>query len=213
MGGGVEVKKVAFMLPQGWTKAESEDKSVAAAVPPGFRQGANTIFGMGNPFAGNIANDPAAAQMTTDEKRALEQMSSSMSEMAKEDEMKNLDKLAKKGIILHCVSTGKPTPGEELTRFYVKKKSQNMNWTWLDSDASEQDCFKEKQKATEVKLPIGLAHRMQATWQLGDGASYTQISYLIPNGRDLFVLRFITVEPPEVITRNEKEVAESLRIN
>ena len=212
--GGIQVQNVGFVLPQGWVKATSDDKTVSLAVPPGFRYGANNMFGTVNPFESmGSTNDPSAPTMTADEKKSMEQIGKTLSEGVKEDELKNLDKLAKKGIILNCISTGKPVIGEELTRFYVKLKSQNNNWTWIDADASEQDCFLQKQKSVEVKLPIGLAHRMQATWQLTDGSNYTQISYLVPKGSNLYVLRFITVESPEVITRNEKAVADSLRIN
>lgn len=151
--------------------------------------------------------------MSADEKKSMDSFVESMDRAAKEDEMKNLDELKKKGIILQCITTGKGTIGEEITRFYVKKKTNNSNWTWPEIDASEQDCFKNKQKATAVKLPIATAHRMQDSWQMADGANYTQISYLVPRGRDLFVLRFITVEAPEAITTYEKTVAESLRIN
>ena len=214
MGGGVQVKRVAFVAPKGWAKGESDDKSVTLAIPPGFRQGANSFFGTSsNPFAAMAANDPSSSQMKAEQKKNVGETTKVLDEVAKEDEMKNLDALAKKGIILHCISTGKPVIGEEQTRFYVKLKSQNSNWTWPDVDGSEQDCFKEKQTAKEVKLPIGLAHRMQANWQLQDGSNYTQISYLVPSGRDLYVLRFITVESPEVITTHEKEVADSFRIN
>ena len=211
--GGVQVKRIAFVLPKGWAKADSDDKEVSLAVPPGWRYGANNLFGTTNPFAAGAPNDPANAQMSPDEKKKMEELSKGLSDVVQEDERRNLEKLAQKGIILHCVATGKPIIGEELTRFYVKKKTQSNNWTWPATDASEQDCFKNKQEAVEVKLPIGLAHRMQASWQLTDGANYTQISYLIPSGNDLYILRFITVEAPEVITAHEKEVANSLRIN
>ena len=211
--GGFEVRKVAFTLPAGWVKAESEDKSVSIAVPPGFRYGANNMFGTTNPFEGLASNESSAPAMNPEDKNAMESLAKGLSEGVKEDEMRNLDKLAMKGIILKCISTGKPVIGEELTRFYVKRKSQSINWTWPDVDASEQDCFKEKQKAKEVKLPIGLAHRMQATGQQIDGSNYTQISSLVPKGNELYVLRFITVEQPEVITAHEKEVADTLRIN
>ncbi len=213
MGGGVEHKKVAFVLPQGWVKADSNDKDVSLAVPSGWRQGANTLFGTGNVADILATNDPSAPKLTADEAKNIEDITKGFDRINKEDELKNLDKLAQKGIILHCVSTNQKVIGEELTRFYVKKKSQSSNWTWLDTDGSEQDCFNSKQIAKDVTLPIGLAHRMQATWQQTDGAMYTQISYLIPNGRDLYVLRFITVESPEVVTTIEKEVADSLRLN
>jgi hypothetical protein len=210
-GGGIQTKKVVFVLPQGWTKAESEE--VAFAVPTGWRKGANGLFGTTNPFEIGAPNDPSAPPMTAEEKKMSEDVSKTLSDMGKESELENMEKLRKKGIILQAISTGKPVIGEDLTRYYVKKKSQNSNWTWADVDGSEQDCFLNKQKATEVKLPIGLAHKMQATWQKSDGANYTQISYLVPKGSDLYILRFITVEPPETITSIEKEVAETLRIN
>ena len=130
MGGGVEHKKVAFVLPQGWVKAESNDKDVTLAVPSGWRQGANTMFGTGNMSDMLATNDPSAPKMTPEDSKALEDFSKTMNRVNKEDELKNLDKLAQKGIILHCVSTNQKVIGEELTRFYVKKKSQSSNWTW-----------------------------------------------------------------------------------
>ena len=211
-GGGNQLRKVAFVLPQGWTKAETDDKELAFAVPSGWRQGANTFGGTGNPLEGLIPNDSSAPPLNPDEKKTLDDLNNSFSRMAKEDELKNLDDLRKKGILLQAVLMGKPIVGEELTRFYIKKKSQSSNWTWADTDASEQDCFAAKQKATEVKLPIGLAHRMQATWQLSNGSNYTQISYLIPRDSDLFILRFITEEPAETLTSIESTVAQSVRI-
>lgn len=211
--GGLQTRRVAFVLPQGWVKAESDDKGVAIGVPSGWRYGANSMFGVTNPFESIGTSDSNGPPISPEDKKSTEDLMKGMSQVVKEDERRNLEALAAKGIILHCVSTGKPTIGEELTRFYVKKKSQNANWTWPEIDVSEQDCFLTKQKSTEVKLPIGLAHRMQATWQLVDGSNYSQISYLVPNGNDLFVLRFITVESQDIIVRIEKEVSDSLRIN
>jgi hypothetical protein len=211
--GGIEVRKVAFVLPQGWTKAEDENKEVAFAVPSGWRKGVNTLFGTDNPFGAGMPSDPSAPPMTAEEKKMLEDLSKGMSEISEQSELRNLEELRKKGIILQAISTGKPVVGEELTRFYVKKKTQSGNWTWPEVDASEQDCFFNKQTSTEVKLPIGLARRMQATWQLNTGSNHTQISYLVPRGRDLYILRFITDEPAETITSIDKEVAQSLRIN
>ncbi len=100
--GGIQPTKIAFTLPKGFTKAESDDKSVTLAVPSGWRQGANNMFGTSNPF--DMANAPApSSSQTAEEKKTMEDLSKSLSGVINEDERRNLEKLAAKGIILHVV--------------------------------------------------------------------------------------------------------------
>jgi len=136
-----------------------------------------------------------------------------MNEISKDEEEAHLGRLKKKGIILMCTSKGKRILDEDPTRFYVKLESQNGNWTWEDAAKAQADRFNGKITPTTVTLPIGKAYRMQQTWQKANGAMHTVIVYAIPNGRDLYSLRFITEEPAEVVTSIEKQVADSLRIN
>ena len=163
-------------------------------------------------MAGNTGSEGTGA--TNDELgKALGDMVKQSEAEAKKEEQAALDKYKAEGIILHCVNSSRPTPGEKPTTFYLKKQSQGGNWTWEDAEKSEVGQFKNKPKATKLTLPTGQALRFQDTWQLIDGANYTQVSYVIPNGKDLYTLRFITEESAETVTGIDKQVAESLRIN
>ncbi len=144
---------------------------------------------------------------------AIHDMENQVDADSKKEEEAALAKLKEEGIIIHCVNSSKPIPGEKPTQFYVKKQSQGGNWSWEDAEKSEFGQYKTKPKATKVTLPIGQASRMQDTWQLVDGANYSVISYVIPNGKDLYTIRFITEEPIETLTAIDKQVAESFRIN
>lgn len=214
VGGGIQTKRIGFVMPSGWTKAESDDKSVTVGVPPGFKFGVDKMM-EGNLF-GTDSNSPQGSnqpQLSADDKKFMEQMNSAMHEMSKEEEEAHLDRLKKNGIVLMCTSTGKPTLDEDRTRFYVKRESQNTNWTWEDAAKAQAEKFNGSVKPEMVKLPIGQAYRMEKTWQMQNGAMHTLIVYAIPNGRDLYSLRFITEEPKEVVTRIDHQVADSLRIN
>ncbi|MBS1725829.1 MAG: hypothetical protein JST51_03855 [Armatimonadetes bacterium] len=224
-GPAINTTKTAFALPPGATQADSDDKTVSLGVPSGWRVGvsssmsqADLMSGMGSsggdsgmppmPSGGDSGNGDAAAAVD-----ALNKMSAQMEADAKKAEAEALAKLKEKGIIIHCINSSKPIPGEKPTQFYVLKQSQGGNWNWADAEKSEDGQFKTKPTATKVTLPIGQALRMQDTWQLVDGANFTQVSYVIPNGKDLYSIRFITEESPEVVTTIDKQVAESFRVN
>lgn len=216
-GPAIQVKSVALDLPAGWTKGASDDGSVQLGIPSGWRQGVDRmmevpLLGGASEMQANsspVPNDPNA----TEGAKAVEQMSNAMTQMSNEAEQEELDRLKKKGIILNVISQGaKPVIGESRTRFYVQKKTQGGNWSWDDAHQQERDVYFHKPVAKEVNLPIGLAHRMDETITKVDGGVKTTISYLIPNGKNLFILRFITQEQATVIQSIEKQVAETVRI-
>lgn len=213
IGGGVQTNKVAFVLPSGWAKAESTGKEATVGVPPGWRHGVDRLMEPGAMTTPD-PNAPQNPQMTAEDKKTMEGFANVMNQLSQQAEADELDRLAKRGVILHCISTGaKPTIGEERTRFYLKKQTQNSNWNWPDAAATERDKYLHKPVPKQVKLPVGEATRMEETRQQVDGSSYTIVSYLIPNGRDLYTLRFVTQEAATQVTSIEKQVAESLRIN
>jgi hypothetical protein len=217
----IVVKSSAEAIPGGWTKGASEDQSVTLGVPSGWRQGADRGMTPADMMPGGLdsgGTDPSGMPMGGDggagseASQALGGMMANMEKEAAEEEKKAMEALKAKGIILQCVSTGKPTIGEERTRFYVKKESQGGNWSWDEADAKEAGSYVKKPTPTTVQLPIGTAHRMEESRQLIDGSTRTHVSYIIPNGKDLYLLRFVTVEQGNVVTSIDKEVAQSLRI-
>ncbi len=214
-GPAISVKKAAPLLPSGFTKGESDDKVASLGVPPGWRQGVDRMMTMGSALAdvGASAGGDSAQPMPEDLSKSLDDMTKQGEAEADAKEKESLEKLKAKGIIINCINSSKPTPGEERTHFYLLKQSQGGNWTWEDAEKSEVGQYKTKPKATKVTLPIGEALRMQDSWQLIDGMNYTMISYVVPNGPDLYTLRFITEESPETVTSIAQQVAESLRIN
>ncbi len=212
-GPALTVKKVPFSLPAGFTEGASDDKVVQLAIPSGWRQGVDRLsgsMGMGDLSGlagGTMPSDPDAA-------KAIQQMSADIDKAESEGEKKELAKLKEKGIIIHCITVGaRPTIGETRTRFVVHKETKGSNWNWDDAHQLEAGAYLHKPVAKEVDLPIGKAHRMEETKTLVDGGVYTIISYVIPNGKDLYSLRFITQESASVIQQIEKQVADSIRIN
>lgn len=216
-GPAIVVTKTAFVLPPGATQAQSDDKSVTVGLPGGWRVGVSggmsshdMMSGMvGDAGSGASGDNSASGELG----KALGDMAKQNEAEMKKEEQEALEKYKAEGIILHCVNSSKPIPGEKPTAFYIKKQSQGGNWSWEDAEKSEVGQYKTKPKAAKIALPIGQAIRMQDTWQLVDGANYTEISYVIPNGKDLYTLRFITEESAEVLTGIDKQVAESFRIN
>jgi hypothetical protein len=218
-GPAIETKKVAFVLPTGWTKGASDDQLVELGIPSGWRQGVDRMMespmlGAGSGL-GDIPVPPASSDPNaSDASKSIEQLSNAMTEMSNEAEREALERLKKKRIILNVISTGaRPTIGEARTRYYVQRYTQGGNWNWDSAHANERDHYLHKPVARELDLPTGKAHRMEETKTLVDGGTYTIISYLIPNGKDLYALRFITQEQATVIQSIEKQVAESIRIN
>ncbi len=207
----IQTKATAFALPPGHTKGASEDGVVEIGIPSGWRQGVDRmmespLLGQGNEFGSSAPSDPEAS-------KAVEQMSNALTQMSNEDEQEALDRLKKKGNILNVISVGnKPIIGEARTRFYVQKATQGGNWSWDAAHEFERGQYFHKQVAKEIDLPTGKAHRMEETKTLIDGGMKTTISYIIPNGKDLYCLRFVTQENADVIKSIEKQVAESIRI-
>jgi hypothetical protein len=211
-GPPIQVKSTSFVLLDGFAKGASDDGAVEIAIPSGWRQGVDRMMeapllgqsgGMGETSA---TSDPEAT-------KALEQMSGAFTEMSNDAEREALEKLKKKGNILNVISLGsKPIIGEARTRFYVQKTTQVANWSWDSAHQLERDQYFHKQAGKEVDLPIGRAHRMEETITKVDGGVKTTIGQLIPNGKDLYCLRFVTQDDANVIKSIEKRVAQSIRI-
>ncbi|MDH4389626.1 MAG: hypothetical protein QE269_12965 [Fimbriimonas sp.] len=208
----IEVKASSFVLPTGFAKGATDDGAVEIAIPGGWRQGVDRM--MESPLLGQSGGMGETSAISDPEAtKALQDMSGVFAEMSNEAEREALEKLKKKGNVLNVISmSNKPIIGEARTRFYVQKTTQGANWSWDSAHQLERDQYFHKQAAKEVDLPIGKAHRMEETITKVDGGVKTTISYLIPNGKDLYCLRFVTQEDANVIKSIEKQVAQSIRI-
>ncbi|HLO97287.1 MAG TPA: hypothetical protein VK171_01720, partial [Fimbriimonas sp.] len=214
-GPAITAKRVAFELPAGFTKAESEDGTVALGVPTGWRAGVDRmmdmagITGMSSDSGGGDASgftgmpdgggDMSGGQPQSDTQASIEALNQSMQKMSEEAEQEELARMAKKGVILHVIGGGKPIIGEERTRFYVKKTDEGRTWNWESAERTERDRFLHKPKWTEVDLQIGKVHMAEESRQQIDGSNKTLIVYLVIDGTALYSVRFITQETPELV--------------
>lgn len=208
-GPAIVPKEVAFTPTNGMTEGGSDDGKVKIGIPSGWRQGVDRAMsgfdsGMLGQGDGSTPQGEAGA--------ALEQLSKEIDKMGDEAEKEQLEKLKAKGIIVHVINGSKPIIGEQRTKFIVKRESDSANWTWEMAEKFEKKQFLHNQTPKTVQLPIGEARRFEETRQLVDGANFTQISYIVISGKDLYSLRFITEEAPEAVKSIDKQVAESLRI-
>lgn len=222
-GPGITAKRVAFELPAGFTKAESEDGKVVLGVPTGWRAGVDRMLEMSgmSSMLGSSPSDmgggdappiPTDGQPQSDTQASIDALNQSMQKMSEEAEQKELADLAKKGVILHVIGGGKPIIGEDRTRFYVKKTEEGGNWTWEAAERTERDRFFHKPKWSEVDLQVGKAHMAEESRQQIDGSNKTIIVYLVIDGGTLYSVRFITQETPELIKSIARPVMDTFRI-
>jgi hypothetical protein len=143
----------------------------------------------------------------------LQQMSADFQNSANEAEIKQLEDLAKKGVLIHVIAEGaKPIPGEARTRFYVKKTTEGGPMSLVDAAEKERGQYAFKPKYDTIQLPIGEAIRCKQSNGLRDGGTLHQISYVVVDGNDMYSLRFVTQEAAQTIESIAEQVAQSWRI-
>lgn len=201
-------------LDAGWAFTESRDHVVTLAVPPGWRSGADTFAGNLSDLASSIGNSSSQAQTPSDPNMStdMQNLAQKVDQQNQQAEQKALDDLLKKGIVINVVNGSKPIPGEERTRFFVKKTHSDSAVSLQEAIENERSHYAFKPKPSEVALPIGKAAKMSADDNLKDGATLHQISYVIVDAGDTYVLRFVTEEDLQAIQSIAGVVANSLRI-
>ncbi|MEZ0324881.1 MAG: hypothetical protein ACAH95_03175 [Fimbriimonas sp.] len=200
----VHVKNVPEQAPPSWTMAHSPDGKVSIAVAPGWRYGVDRM-----PMI-----DLGALQSSDPEGgKPLEQMTSDMQNSADQEELKELEEMAKRGIVINVISEGtRPIPGEARTRYYVLKTSHGGPISLVEAADIERKHYVLKPKYDTIQLPIGEALRCQAKEELRDGGVRHQISYVVVDGNDMYSLRFVTQESAQTIEAIAEPAAQSLRI-
>jgi len=142
----------------------------------------------------------------------IQQMAQNMDAQSKQEEKEGLAKLEAKGIVINVINGSKPISGEQRTRFYVKRVHDAAIGSLEDAAEAERKHFGAKDKPTAVKLPIGNAYRVSEDDSLRDGMTMHQISYIVVDDADTYLLRFETEEDAQAITAVAEAVANTLRI-
>ena len=201
-------------LDPGWTFTESRDHAVSLAVPSGWRAGADSAMGNLSELAASVGNASAGGQPQSDPNVGpdMQNLAQKVAQDSQKEEQSALANLERKGIIINVVNGSKPIPGEERTRFFVKKTHSDGSVSLLEAVENEQTHYAFKPKPTDIALPTGKAAKLSADDSLKDGATLHQISYVIVDGGDAYVLRFVTEEDAQSIQSVAAAVANSLRI-
>lgn len=215
-GAGIHVTEAPpAQLPSGWSTAQSSDKTVTIGVPGGWRYGIDTTMSTMPGMAADMGQPSGNSQLPNDSSglgAQIQQMEHNMSEQSKKEEKEGLAKLEEKGIILNVINGSKPIPGEQRTRFYVKRVHDSGVNSLEAAAEAEQKHYGAPDKPTPVKLPIGHAFRIAKDDNLRDGMTMHQISYIVVDDADVYLLRFETEEDAQSIQSVAEAVAQTLRI-
>ena len=186
--------------PAGWQVAESSDKQVSMGIAPGWRRGA--------PGAMNMIDIGTSGMGTED-------MSSEgvnrLEKMQQEEDAKAAAELEKKGIIISCIDSSKPIPGEARTQYKVKREKKGP-MSLEDATAAAKEGEYGASAPTYVEMPIGKVGCLHITNNLKDGGVVTKIIYVVCNGEDIYTIYFITENAPSTIESIADPVMQSLRI-
>jgi len=187
-------------MPADWKLAQSSDKTVSLGVASGWRQGA--------PGSMNVA-EMATSGMGT-EGMSPEGMSQ-LDKMQQESDAQAAADLEKKGIVISCIDSSKPIPGEARTQYRVKREKKGP-MSLEDATAAEKGQQIGAGAPTYVELPIGKAGYLHVTDNLKDGGVVTKIIYIVCNGEDVYTISFITENAASTIESIADPVIQTLRI-
>ncbi|MBN9501720.1 MAG: hypothetical protein BGO01_15385 [Armatimonadetes bacterium 55-13] len=187
-------------LGQGWDLAESSDKTVSLGIAPGWKRGGANSMNMMEFATSGMGTEG----MTQEALAQLEQ------EQQKND-AEVAAELEKKGIVISCIDSSKPIPGEERTRYTVKREKKGPMTLEAAAEAAKEDLIDEK-GPTMVDLPIGKAARFDSKSTLRDGGVVTKVVYILCNGDDVYTVSFITENDANSILQVVDPVIQTLRI-
>jgi hypothetical protein len=200
-------------LPPGWTNFQDPESGVSIGIPPGWAEGtglaadsplANSPLGGGDTSA-NVDPNSDAGQAAA----ALGQMTQGIEQ---QNEQRARADLRSKGVVINVTDGSKSTIGEQRTRFYVKQTKHGGDYTLEMATLDEKGHLLNAGAGTDVTLPVGKAHRYRADNTMVTGDKETQISYVLDDGPNTYVIRFISTNLPTVFDAFEKQVAESFRV-
>lgn len=144
---------------------------------------------------------------------ALNQMSAGMRAESAAEEAKEMARLHEKGIIVQVVDTSaKPIIGEQRTRYMVKRIAHDYNITLDEASQEERKFLMGAKEPQNITLPIGPAIKYEAEITTIGGDKVNRISYVVADGHNSYILRFISTNNPTAIQQVGDEVAKTWRI-
>jgi len=199
-------------LPAGWETADSPQDGVSIGVPSGWRPGTGRAIMASDLMSSGVdsgaGSDPNAA---SDPNSGLGAMVNNMQEQSNLEEAKAMEELRKKGTIIHVIDSSRPIPGEERTRYYVKKFTHDSDYPLDEAAADEKEAMKNEEKPETVNLPVGKAIRYYAQFKTIGGDTVTHISYVLADGKVSYVVRFAQTGENPTITGIDRQVMETFR--
>jgi hypothetical protein len=165
-------------------------------------------------------NSPDSTQNSPDSSQGsamdaqMESLKSQINAQSEQQAKEALAKLREKGIFLHIIDGSKPIPGEERTRYYVKKVDHNGNWSLKMACDDEVEYFKGwgADKPKLVNLPIGPVYKIAADYKTRGGDEVERIGYITVDGPATYLLRFISTNNPQAVLSIADDVAKTWRI-
>lgn len=194
-------------LPTGWTAFEDPESGVSIGIPGGWAEGTGVAAdsSMGSDPAANADPNSQAGQFA----RSIGQLSQAIEQQS---DQKARERLRADGVVINVTDGSKTTIGEQRTRFYVKRVQHDSDYPFEYAVLDEKNHLLKPGAGEDVMLPVGKAHKFRTQNTLIDGDVQTAISYVMTDGHDSYVIRFISTNQPTVFDSFEKQVAESFRI-
>ena len=199
-------------FPAGWNMAKDDESGVSIGVPPGWAEGTGVaadipVPGMSGGTDPSLNSDPnnVGGQMAA-------ALGGAMASMASDRDKKERARLRANGVIINVTDGSKSSIAEQRTRFYVKRIKHDSPFGLEAAIAEEKNHLINEGAGADVTLPVGKAHRFEAQNDLKDGDHQTQISYVLADGSDTYLIRFISTNNPEIFKPFEANVAQSFRI-
>jgi hypothetical protein len=188
-------------LPSGWKLAESPDKTVSIGVAPGWGKGMADSLSVAD--LTGMAGGELPTHVAQEQERALdEQYNEEVAAAEKKD-----------GIIISVVDRQtRPIPGEQRTRYVVKRREMDAGVTLEQAADAVKTDLAGKEAPKKVTLPIGPAIRYDAAANQRDGSTVTKIMYVVVDGANAYTVTFTTQGAPTAISSIAEPVMQTLRI-
>ena len=175
-------------LPPDFSLLEKADQGISIGAPPGW-----VMLGAPKPKSVEPPPSPGSAG---DSGAQFDKLMNSIDEESAAAIKKRVDSLEGKGIYVYAFNSGiKRIPGEEETRYIVKKESVGGNAQLQDVSDKIAKEVNGEMKPQSVELPIGKAVMVHGKVTRQDGGIVTTVTYGLVNGGDEYIVRFVTEEP------------------
>ncbi len=200
------------LLP-GWTDFADPESGASIGIAPGWTEGTGLANDMpmsaptsdGSDLSQKIDPNSSVGQLT-------QKMGALVDKQTDELEQRARERLRKNGVVINVTDGSKSTIGEQRTRYYVKVVKHDSPISLEVASAEERHHFLQPGDGADVTLPVGKAHRYEVETTMITGDKQFQISYVLVDGSDTYLIRFISTNAPDVFKTIERPVAESFRL-